>query len=127
MAGQQGKIDFARPGAGEVSPHRLKPRPSPWTLSAGTIIPAVLVTGLNSDLPGMVIAQVTENVSDTATGRTVLVAQGARLIGRYDSLVAYGQRRALLIWQRILFPDGSSITLDKLPAADPSGYAGLDG
>ena len=95
-------------------------------MSAGTIIPASLITGLNSDLPGMVIAQVTENVSDTATGRTVLVPQGARLSGSYDSVVAFGQRRALLVWQRIVFPDGSSVRLDNMPATDLSGYAGLE-
>ena len=84
------------------------------------------MTGLNSDLPGIVIAQVTENVRDSATGRTVLVPQGARLIGSYDSAVAFGQRRALLVWQRIVFPDGSSVRLDNAPAADLSGYAGLE-
>ena len=125
-AGQQRKIDFAKSGEGDVSSHVVLPAPSPWTLSAGTIIPASLITGLNSDLPGMVIAQVTGNVSDTATGRTVLIPQGARLIGSYDSVVAYGQRRALLVWQRIVFPDGSSIALDKMPATDLAGYAGLE-
>ena len=99
---------------------------SPWTLAAGTVIPASLITGLNSDLPGMVVAQVTENVRDTATGQVVLIPQGARLIGSYDSVVAFGQKRALLVWQRILFPDGSSIALDKAPATDTSGYAGLE-
>jgi type IV secretion system protein TrbI len=99
--------------------------PSPWTLSAGTIIPASLVTGLNSDLPGTVIAQVTENVRDSATGRSVLVPQGARLIGMYDSVVAYGQRRALVVWKRIVFPDGSSVGLDNMPATDSSGYSGV--
>jgi len=125
-AGQQRKIEFAQSGAGDVSPHVLRPALSPWTLSAGTIIPASLITGLNSDLPGMVIAQVTENVSDTATGRTVLIPQGARLIGSYDSVVAFGQRRALLVWERIVFPDGASVRLDKMPATDPGGYAGLE-
>lgn len=122
---QQHKLEFARSGEGEISPYGLAQAPSPWTLSAGTIIPASLVTGLNSDLPGMVIAQVTQNVSDSATGRTVLIPQGARLIGSYDSAVAYGQRRALLVWTRIVFPDGSSVRLDKMPAADAAGYAGL--
>ena len=125
-AGQQRKIEFARSEAGDVYPNALRPAPSPWTLSAGTIIAASLITGLNSDLPGMVIAQVTENVSDTATGRTVLVPQGARLIGSYDSVVAFGQRRALLIWQRIVFPDGSSVRLDNMPATDLAGYAGIE-
>lgn len=124
--GQQRKIEFARSEAGDINSNAIRPAPSPWTLSAGTIIPASLITGLNSDLPGMVIAQVTENVSDTATGRTVLLPQGARLIGSYDSVVAYGQRRALLVWQRIVFPDGSSVRLDNMPATDLGGYAGLE-
>jgi type IV secretion system protein VirB10 len=123
--GQQRKIDFAKSGDGDLDSHVVLPAPSPWTLSAGTIIPASLITGLNSDLPGLVIAQVSQNVSDTATGRTVLIPQGARLIGSYDSMVAYGQRRALLVWQRIVFPDGSSIALDKMPATDTAGYSGL--
>jgi type IV secretion system protein VirB10 len=95
-------------------------------LSAGTIIPASLITGLNSDLPGTVIAQVTENVRDSATGRTVLIPQGARLIGGYDSVIAYGQRRALLVWHRIVLPDGSSLSLDNMPATDLSGFAGVE-
>ena len=73
------------------------------------MISASLITGLNSDLPGMVVAQVTENVHDSATGRTLLIPQGARLIGRYDSVVAFGQSRALLVWQRLVLPDGSSV------------------
>jgi type IV secretion system protein VirB10 len=124
-AAQQHKIVFAEGEGGSVSPHRLVAAPSPWTLSAGTVIPASLITGLNSDLPGMVLAQVTENVRDSATGRTVLVPQGARLIGKYDSVVTFGQRRALLIWTRIVLPDGSSVELDHMPATDASGYSGV--
>lgn len=116
---------FARSEAGDTNPYPLRPAPSPWTLSAGTIIPASLVTGLNSDLPGTIIAQVTENVRDSATGRTVLVPQGARLIGSYDSKLAFGQRRALLVWLRIVFPDGSSVRLDNAPATNLAGYAGV--
>jgi type IV secretion system protein VirB10 len=126
QAGQARRAEFARSDAGDTNPYPLRPAPSPWTLSAGTIIPASLVTGLNSDLPGAVIAQVTENVRDSATGRTILVPQGARLIGSYDSAVAYGQRRALLVWQRIVFPDGSSIRLDNTPATDLSGFSGVE-
>lgn len=127
QAGQGRNIAFAnaRDTGGATNSHRLQGPASPWQLSAGSVIAASLVTGLNSDLPGMVIAQVTENVHDSATGRTVLVPQGARLIGRYDSVVAFGQSRALLVWQRIVFPDGSSITLDNLPATDTAGYAGV--
>jgi type IV secretion system protein TrbI len=69
---------------------------------------------------------VTEPVRDSATGQAILIPQGARLIGSYDSLVAFGQRRALLIWQRIVFPDGSSVRLDNMPATDAAGYAGLE-
>lgn len=115
----------ARDTSGTINPHRLQPPMSRWQVSAGSMISASLLTGLNSDLPGMVVAQVTENTYDTATGRTVLIPQGARLIGRYDSVVAFGQSRALLVWQRIVFPDGSSIQLDNLPASDAAGYAGL--
>jgi type IV secretion system protein TrbI len=120
------RLEFARSEAADLNPHSLRAAPSPWTLSAGTIIPASLITGLNSDLPGTVIAQVTENVRDSATGRTVVVPQGARLMGSYDSRVAYGQRRALLVWQRIVFPDGSSVRLDNAPVADSAGYAGVE-
>lgn len=110
---------------GDVNPHALTPVTSPYTLSAGSVIAASLITGLRSDLPGLVTAQVTENVYDTATGRLLLVPQGARLIGAYDSVVAFGQKRALLIWQRIVMPDGSSLRIDNVSATDPAGYAGL--
>lgn len=123
---QQRRIDFSRSQAGDTNPHLLREAPSPWTLSAGTIIPASLITGLNSDLPGTVFAQVTENVRDSATGRTVLIPQGARLIGSYDSVVAFGQRRALLVWKRIVLPDGASVRLDNMPATDRAGFAGVE-
>jgi len=117
----------AGPVADDAEPlQAVRPAPSPWTLVAGTVISASLITGLNSDLPGTVIAQVTENVRDSVTGRTVLIPQGARLIGRYDSAVAYGQRRALLVWERIVFPDGASELLDDVPATDRAGYAGVE-
>jgi type IV secretion system protein VirB10 len=92
---------------------------------AGSVIPASLVTGLSSDLPGLVVAQVTENVRDSVTGTRVLIPQGARLIGSYDNSLRYGQSRVLLTWSRLLLPDGSSIELGKMPAADASGYSGL--
>lgn len=123
---QQRKLDFVRSADGDINLHALASLVSPWTLAAGTLIPASLITGLNSDLPGMVVAQVTENVRDTATGQAVLIPQGARLIGSYDSVVAFGQQRALLVWQRIVLPDGSSIRLENVPATDVSGYAGLE-
>jgi len=108
------------------NPSSLQLPASPYQVMAGTIIPAALVTGINSDLPGQVIANVTEAVYDTATGRFLLIPQGSRLIGRYDSQVAFGQRRVLLVWTRLILPDTSSISLDRLPGIDPAGYAGLE-
>jgi type IV secretion system protein TrbI len=109
-----------------TNPHVKAMLTSPYTLSAGTIIAGSLITGLRSDLPGLVVAQVTENVFDTATGQMLLIPQGARLIGSYDSVVAFGQRRALVVWQRILWPDGSSLAIDNVPGTDASGYSGLE-
>ncbi len=108
------------------NPGSLQLPSSPYQLMAGTIIPAALVTGINSDLPGQVIANVSEAVYDTATGRHLLIPQGSRLIGRYDSQVAFGQRRVLLVWTRLILPDTSSVALDRLPGIDPAGYAGLE-
>lgn len=107
------------------NPHALQRPVSPYQLMAGTIIAASLVSGLNSDLPGFVIAHVTENIFDSIEGRHLLIPQGSRLIGKYDSVIAFGQERALVGWQRIIRPDGSSVVIDNLPAADTGGYAGL--
>ena len=124
---QGNKIGFVgAKGTGEViNLHRIQNAASPHVLSAGSVIAGSLITGLNSDLPGLVTAQVTENVYDSPTGRILLVPQGSRLIGSYDSVVAFGQSRALLVWQRIIMPDGSSVQIDNAPATDASGYAGL--
>ena len=103
----------------------VRPR-SPFELLAGTVIPAALLTGIDSDLPGNIIATVTQNVYDTVTGRILLIPQGSRLLGVYDSQVAYGQRRVLLVWTRLILPDGSSIVLGRLPGTDPQGYEGLE-
>ena len=111
---------------GDTNPHVLTSPASPYVLTAGSVISASLITGLRSDLPGLVTAQVTERVYDSATGRILLIPQGARLIGSYDSVVAFGQKRALIVWQRIVMPDGSSLRIDNVPATDPSGYAGLE-
>jgi type IV secretion system protein VirB10 len=125
--GQQRKNDFLRTGdkGSDTNSYAVMPPASPCTLSAGTVIAASLITGLRSDLPGFVTAQITERVYDSATGRILLIPQGARLIGSYDSVVAFGQRRALVIWQRIIWPDGRSVRIDNMPATDPSGFAGL--
>ena len=108
------------------NPGSLQLPASPYQVMAGTVIAAALVTGINSDLPGQVIANVTEAVYDTATGRHLLIPQGSRLIGRYDSQVSFGQRRVLLVWTRLILPDTSSVQLDRLPGIDPAGYAGLE-
>ena len=110
---------------GDINPHAIVRLASPFTLSAGSVIAASLITGLRSDLPGLVIAQVTENTYDSATGRNLLVPQGARLIGAYDSVVAFGQKRALIVWQRIVLPNGASLRIDNVPATDVAGYSGL--
>jgi type IV secretion system protein VirB10 len=98
---------------------------SPYEVKAGTVIAAALLTAINSDLPGEIIAQVTQPVYDHISGRFVLIPQGARLIGRYDSQVAYGQERALIVWSRIIMPNGMSIDLGSMEGADPSGASGL--
>ncbi|WP_428561439.1 MAG: TrbI/VirB10 family protein [Solidesulfovibrio sp. DCME] len=98
----------------------------PFEVKTGTVIPGVMITGINSDLPGSIIAQVSQNVFDTATGRYLIIPQGAKLFGVYDSRVIYGQSRVLVAWNRIIFPDGSAITLGAMPGADMSGYAGFN-
>ncbi len=104
---------------------RIVPPPGAHVLMTGSTISGALVTGLSSDLPGQVIAQVTEDVFDSVTGQTRLIPQGAKLLGTYDSKVAFGQDRALVIWNRLLYPDGRSITLDQMDATDGSGAAGV--
>lgn len=105
---------------------RVMPPASPFVLQAGAVIPAALITGIRSDLPGQVTAQVTENIYDSPTGRALLVPQGTRIIGQYDNNVQFGQRRALLVWNRLIFPTGRSIVLERQPGADTQGYAGLE-
>jgi type IV secretion system protein VirB10 len=102
----------------------VRPR-SPYELKAGSIIPTVLVTGINSDLPGTILGQVRENVYDTVSGNYLLVPQGSKLLASYDSMVAYGQERVLVCWQRLIRPDGTSLSLDCQPGVDLAGYAGF--
>ena len=109
-----------------TAPDRLSRPASPFIVQAGTIIPAALITGIRSDLPGQITAQVTENIFDTPTGRVKLVPQGARLIGSYDSQVAFGQSRVLLVWTRLIMPNGRSIVLERQQGADAGGYSGLE-
>ena len=125
--GQKAKLDFLEKGPdGKIyNEHAMQSQASPYQLMAGTIIAASLITGLNSDLPGTVIAQVTEHTYDTVSGQHLLIPQGSRLIGKYDSNIAFGQNRALVVWQRIIRPDGTSIVIDNLPGTDTAGYAGI--
>ena len=109
-----------------VSPDRLANPASPYVVQAGTVVPAALLTGIQSDLPGQVTAQVTEHVYDTPTGKFLLIPQGSRLIGQYDSQVSFGQKRVLLVWNRIMLPDGKSIVLERQQGADVRGLSGLE-
>jgi type IV secretion system protein VirB10 len=109
-----------------VAPDRVTPPPSPYVLQAGAVIPAALITGIRSDLPGQITAQVIENVYDSPTGRSLLIPQGTRVIGQYDNGVGFGQRRVLLVWSRLVFPNGRSIVLERQPGTDAQGYAGLE-
>ena len=108
-----------------TAPDRPSRPASPFVVQAGTIIPAALITGIRSDLPGQITAQVTENIFDSPTGRAKLIPQGARLIGVYDSQVAFGQSRVLLVWTRLIMPNGRSIVLERQQGADAGGYSGL--
>ena len=124
---QAAKRGFLRTGeAGPTqSGFRLAAPASPYVVQAGSVISAALITGIRSDLPGTITAQVTQNVYDSVTGRHLLVPQGSRLIGEYDSQVSFGQNRVLLAWDRLILPDGRSIQLDRLPGTDSAGYSGL--
>lgn len=98
---------------------------TPYEIRVGSIIPAVMISGINSDLPGDIIAQVSQDVRDTRTGRYVLIPQGSKLIGRYDSHIAMGQERVMIAWYRVQFPDASTFDLDNMGAVDLAGYAGV--
>lgn len=117
---------FERSGSDEwLSPH-TRELGRPFEIKTGTVIPGIMVSGINSDLPGNLIAQVSQNVYDTATGYRLLIPQGSKLYGVYDSRVVYGQSRVLIAWNRLNFPDGSAVTLGAMPGADMSGYAGFE-
>ncbi len=109
-----------------ISTDRLEAAASPYVVQAGTVIPAALITGIRSDLPGQITAQVTEAVYNSPSGKYLLIPQGAKLIGQYDSSVAFGQSRVLLVWTRIIMSNGASIVLERQPGADTEGYAGLE-
>jgi type IV secretion system protein VirB10 len=128
LASQDHKLAFLNGNIDRrtTSPDRVQPVASQYVLQAGAVIPASLITGIRSDLPGEVTAQVTEDVFDSPTGKILLIPQGARLIGQYDAQIAFGQSRALLVWNRLIMPNGKSIVLERQPGADTEGYAGLE-
>ena len=124
---QEQKEAFLKGGSTETrNSGNLQMPSSPYQVMAGTVIAAALVTGIKADLPGDVIATVTEPVYDTATGKFLLIPQGSRILGRYNSQVSYGQSRVQMVWNRIILPDTSSLTLDNLVGTDPAGYAGVE-
>ena len=124
---QDQKEAFLKAGSTETrNSGHLAPPASPYQVMAGTVIAGALVTGIKSDLPGDVIATVTEPVYDTATGKFLLIPQGSRILGKYNSQVSYGQSRVQVVWNRVILPDTSSLTLDNLVGTDPAGYAGLE-
>jgi type IV secretion system protein TrbI len=126
--GQDSKLLFVNAPVDRrtTAPDRLSRPASPFVVQAGTIIPAALITGIRSDLPGQITAQVTEAVYDTPTGRSKLIPQGAKLIGVYDSQIAFGQSRVLLVWTRLIMPNGRSIVLERQQGADAGGHSGLE-
>lgn len=113
------------PNASPYLKHTRNPAISPFEIKAGSVIPGVMISGANSQLPGQITGQVRQDVYDSATGQHLLIPAGARLVGTYDSSIAAGQERIFVAWQRIIFPDSSSITLDAMPGADKSGLAGF--
>jgi len=118
-------ISNAETTAKEGTISTLKNPSSPYVIQPGTFIPALLITGINSDLPGQIIAQVRENVYDSVSGQYLLIPQGSKLIGVYDAKIIYGQERVLVAWQHLLLPNGQSIDLPDMAGVDNSGYAGL--
>jgi type IV secretion system protein VirB10 len=126
--GQSEKLAFANRQAipADTLNATRVPLSTPYEIRAGAVIPGIMISGINSDLPGEIIGQVSESVYDTATGQLLLIPQGSRLVGKYDSRVTYGQGRVLVVWDRLIYPDGSSLDLHSMPGADEAGYAGME-
>ncbi len=125
--GQVSKEEFFNQDIKDLGylPNQVVQQMLPYELKRGSIIPATLITGLNSDLPGRIIAQVSQNVYDSATGHRLLIPQGAKLFGRYDSRVAFGQERVLLVWTDLIFPNGSTLQIGGMAGLDAEGYGGF--
>lgn len=125
--GQTSKEDFFNQDIKDLGylPNRVVPQFSPYELKRGSVIPSTLMTGLNSDLPGRITAQVSQNVYDSATGYRLLIPQGAKLFGRYDSKVSFGQSRVLVVWTDLIFPNGSTLQIGGMAGTDAEGYGGF--
>lgn len=125
--GQSSKEDFFNADLKDLGylPNRVVPQQSPFELKRGSVIPATLITGINSDLPGRISAQVSQNVYDSATGHRLLIPQGTKLFGRYDSKVSFGQKRVLVVWTDIIFPNGSTLQIGGMSGTDAQGYGGF--
>lgn len=129
---QNEKREFMYSEGGQLTPQGYSsnvpiPQQFPYELKAGTVIPGIMISGINSDLPGVIMGQVSENVYDTSTGRYVLIPKGSRLIGVYDSRVTYGQNRVAVVWNRVIAPDGTSLNISGSPGMDRAGYSGMAG
>ncbi|NNH65917.1 IncP-type conjugal transfer protein TrbI [Rhizobium laguerreae] len=125
--GQTSKEDFFNQDIKDLGylPNQVVPQISRYELKRGSVIPATLITGLNSDLPGRITAQVSQNVFDSATGYRLLIPQGAKLFGRYDSKVSFGQERVLVVWTDLIFPNGSTLQIGGMAGTDAEGYGGF--
>jgi len=125
--GQTSKEDFFNQDIKDLGylPNQMVPQLSPYELKRGSVIPATMMTGLNSDLPGRISAQVSQNVYDSATGYRLLIPQGAKLFGRYDSKVSFGQERVLVVWTDLIFPNGSTLQIGGMSGTDAEGYGGF--
>lgn len=127
LSGQSSKEDFFNADLKELGylPNRGVPQQSAFELKRGSVIPATMITGINSDLPGRISAQVSQNVYDSATGHRLLIPQGTKLFGRYDSKVSFGQSRVLIVWTDIIFPNGSTLQIGGMAGTDAEGYGGF--
>ena len=125
--GQSDKIGFVNQPVNEnmYSSYMLVKQVTPYEVKSGTVIPGVLITGMNSDLPGTVIGRVSANVYDSTEGKYLLIPQGTRVIGKYDSRTTFAQERGLVVWQRLIFPNGKSLILENLQGTDQAGYSGF--
>jgi type IV secretion system protein TrbI len=126
--GQTAKEDFFDSDLRKLGylPNKVVAPTSAYELKRGSVIPATLITGINSDLPGRITAQVSQNVYDSATGHLLLIPQGAKLLGRYDSKISFGQSRVLVVWTDIIFPNGATLQIGGMAGTDSEGYGGFN-